>query len=356
MHGDSTVCVGVDVRQHPAIQRLSRAHLAVTQQTAGSGATNAGAGSTGTGTAGTSAGAGNGDGAAAAGSGTMATGSGGNSGIANSGVGNTRVLLSPFGLQATLVGAAVGKDADQAATILNEWSHFYPLPPRDGGSTNSGTTNTTGSNENCPPNMVDTQHGSTSGNGHDAPTICGSGGAGQLPSVVNVQVGSVRMKYPSAYVFVSETDEVAHGQVNVAAGGTAFSLGNPGSVSTTSFHKGSSTKGSTSPPRSILSAALASKDGKDQARSVPGEANQQRVVLKNLAPEDNQQLGPLAGGLGRATSGSASRVSRIGRITSRHIRNKAWADATSTTGLLPIAQQSRQVHSKYIMPNCLLYQ
>lgn len=108
VHGESTVCASVDVRQHPAVRHLTRTCLQRTQ--------------------------------------TMQN--------------SVKVILAPYGLAGTLTGQ-VGRIDSQ---LLDEWKHFYPI--------NS--------------NNVD------------------SG----LPTLVEVLVGGVRMRYPSCYVLVTDMDDV----------------------------------------------------------------------------------------------------------------------------------------------------
>ena len=69
------------------------------------------------------------------------------------------VILAPYGLAGTLTGQ-VGRVDSQ---LLEEWKHFYPI---NGTSTEMG-----------------------------------------LPSLVEVLVGGVRMRYPSCYVLVTDMDD-----------------------------------------------------------------------------------------------------------------------------------------------------
>ncbi|XP_044759811.1 mediator of RNA polymerase II transcription subunit 13 isoform X2 [Coccinella septempunctata] len=73
VHGESTVCASVDVRQHPPVRRLTRAHIHQAQASNG-----------------------------------------------------TKVILAPFGLCGTLMGPSF-KSADSSARLLDEWSQFYPV-------------------------------------------------------------------------------------------------------------------------------------------------------------------------------------------------------------------------------------
>lgn len=79
VHGESTVCASVDVRQHPAVYCLTKHHLLAAQSS--------------------------------------------HSGI--------KVILCPFGMAGTLTGQSY-KDTDMTTRrLLSEWHQFYPLPSRD---------------------------------------------------------------------------------------------------------------------------------------------------------------------------------------------------------------------------------
>ncbi|XP_072397237.1 mediator of RNA polymerase II transcription subunit 13 isoform X2 [Diabrotica undecimpunctata] len=74
VHGESSVCASVDVRQHPPVRRLSRWHIQQAQaSTAG-----------------------------------------------------LKVILAPFGLSGTLTGHSF-KSPEATARLLDDWSQFYPL-------------------------------------------------------------------------------------------------------------------------------------------------------------------------------------------------------------------------------------
>ncbi|CAH0563743.1 unnamed protein product, partial [Brassicogethes aeneus] len=79
VHGESSVCASVDVRQHPAVRRLSRGHL---QQASAS-----------------------------------------TSGL--------KVILAPFGLAGTLTGQCF-KSPEICSRLIEDWSHFYPLDKTSG--------------------------------------------------------------------------------------------------------------------------------------------------------------------------------------------------------------------------------
>ena len=69
------------------------------------------------------------------------------------------MILAPYGLAGTLTGP-VGRTDSQ---LLEEWKHFYPI---NGSNVEAG-----------------------------------------LPSLVEVLVGGVRMRYPSCYVLVTDMDD-----------------------------------------------------------------------------------------------------------------------------------------------------
>lgn len=75
VHGESSVCASVDVRQHPPVRKLSRCHLQLAQ--------------------------------------TSSTG--------------LQVILAPFGLAGTLTGQSYNKSPEATARLLEDWAHFYPL-------------------------------------------------------------------------------------------------------------------------------------------------------------------------------------------------------------------------------------
>ncbi|KAJ8953884.1 hypothetical protein NQ318_019124 [Aromia moschata] len=74
VHGESSVCASVDVRQHPPVRRLSRWHMQQAQ-------------------------------------------------ASTSGL---KVILAPFGLAGTLTGQSF-KSPEATARLLDDWSQFYPL-------------------------------------------------------------------------------------------------------------------------------------------------------------------------------------------------------------------------------------
>ncbi|RZF40528.1 hypothetical protein LSTR_LSTR000407 [Laodelphax striatellus] len=125
VHGESTVCASVDVRQHPPVRSLIKAHL---QQAHASN---------------------------------------------NNGPG-VQVILAPYGLAGTLTGQSFKAMEPSTHRLLDEWHHFYP---------------------------IDTlSHG-------------------DLPPVVEVVVGGVKMRYPSCYVLVTDLDESTTNLIAAPASG-----------------------------------------------------------------------------------------------------------------------------------------
>ncbi|XP_076275455.1 mediator complex subunit skuld isoform X2 [Rhynchophorus ferrugineus] len=74
VHGESSVCASVDVRQHPPVRRLTRWHMQQAQASSG----------------------------------------------------GIKVILAPFGLAGTLTGQCF-RSPESTAKFLDDWSHFYPL-------------------------------------------------------------------------------------------------------------------------------------------------------------------------------------------------------------------------------------
>ncbi|TRY70349.1 hypothetical protein TCAL_02438 [Tigriopus californicus] len=75
IHGESSVCASVDVRQHPAVRRLALHHLS----------------------------------------------------LAKSQTSPVPVILAPYGLSATLTGVSFKATDSSASQLLKEWNRFYPL-------------------------------------------------------------------------------------------------------------------------------------------------------------------------------------------------------------------------------------
>lgn len=148
VHGDSTVCVSVDVRQHPRIFRIGSKNLLAVSQPGSSPA---------------------------------------------------RVILSPYGLSGTLTGHTV-KDSDPSVQkLLSEWRRFYPL--QNVSSKNEQPSNQS-SNSRSGSNSAPSQQ---NGNNQGEPDL---ERRDNCPSALEINVAGVRIMYPSAYVFFTP-DEVS---------------------------------------------------------------------------------------------------------------------------------------------------
>uniref|UniRef100_A0A336LMU5 Mediator of RNA polymerase II transcription subunit 13 n=1 Tax=Culicoides sonorensis TaxID=179676 RepID=A0A336LMU5_CULSO len=85
VHGDSTVCASMDIREHPPVRPISLEHLTEAQTAAQQ----------------------------------------------NSDVKPRQVILAPYGLTATLTGQTFRNIDPQTEKVLNDWSAFYPLHNKD---------------------------------------------------------------------------------------------------------------------------------------------------------------------------------------------------------------------------------
>lgn len=175
VHGDSTICVTVDVRQHPLVHPLTRADLTAFQEG-----------------------------------------------------GIVRVALAPFGLNGILNGVSY-KDSDNGAattTFIQQWSKFYPLPktlarlvPGNKSSNSAMSTSnfnqkpsSNTSNQFNQANDVQTNQGSRSYLSNltnmllpptQKPFLCFEYEPNEVPPVVEVIVAGYRMRYPSECVFTT---------------------------------------------------------------------------------------------------------------------------------------------------------
>lgn len=168
IHGDSTICASVDVRQHPLIYPLTKADLQAAQ-----------------------------DGAI------------------------VRVILSPYGLNGILNGIS-HKDSDNGSPttmFVQQWSRFYPLPHTL--SRLVKTTPKTGAIP-TPMNNIHPSNPFLSSDPHSGPPsfypglpiLSGSNShqsgfylnydVDEVPPVVEVLVAGVRMRYPSECVFIGQ--------------------------------------------------------------------------------------------------------------------------------------------------------
>nr|XP_019933175.2 mediator of RNA polymerase II transcription subunit 13 isoform X2 [Aedes albopictus] len=155
VHGDSTVCASMDIREHPPVRPLMIKHLeeALAQQGNG-GTTNSAA-----------------SGSSNSNNNNNNNNSGNNCGSQTGSSGEVKprsVILAPFGLAATLTGQSYKASDPQTQKVLDDWSAFYPI-----------------SNKNM--------HLSES--------------ADTVPPIVEIMTGGVKMRYPSKYVLVTDIDD-----------------------------------------------------------------------------------------------------------------------------------------------------
>lgn len=164
VHGESTVCASIDVRQHPVVRRITQRHLAAAQTS--------------------------------------------NAGIHGTLCSNhprdiftdspfRAVLLAPYGLAGVLTGTSYKSSTDSTTRkLMEEWKQYYPV-------------------ECASPNSTSQQRGPGPGGGFEA--------AYETEDMVEVIVGSVRMRYPSFYVLAcdadSATNAVAFNQLAASEGG-----------------------------------------------------------------------------------------------------------------------------------------
>uniref|UniRef100_T1K940 Mediator of RNA polymerase II transcription subunit 13 n=1 Tax=Tetranychus urticae TaxID=32264 RepID=T1K940_TETUR len=156
VHGESTVCASVDVRVLPPVFRLARRNLLAAQ--------------------------------------------GSSCGL--------NVILSPYGVAGIVTGQTF-KDSDQSVQrLLQEWEKFYPLnlqSSKSGQSINGNNSNGSSSNNRqapinvTPPFYVDCYDDVSVGVINDP---ISSASSLSLPSVVEVSVAGIKMKYPSSYIYI----------------------------------------------------------------------------------------------------------------------------------------------------------
>ncbi|XP_052872329.1 mediator of RNA polymerase II transcription subunit 13 [Anopheles cruzii] len=162
VHGDSTVCASMDIREHPPVRPLMMKHLEEAQ--AQQPTTPPGAGSSG------SAGPGSGGEATLPGQASSGNGNPTGSGAAppTSHSKPRSVILAPFGLAATLTGQSYKTSDPQTQKVLDDWSAFYPISNK---------------------------------------SVSLSDSADSVPPIVEIMIGGVKMRYPSKYVLVTDMDD-----------------------------------------------------------------------------------------------------------------------------------------------------
>lgn len=177
VHGDSTICATIDVRQHPLVHPLTRADLTSYQEG-----------------------------------------------------GLIRVALAPYGLNGILNGIN-HKDSDNGAattTFIQQWSKFYPLPktlarlvPASKSSTSAMTTSFSPKTPNTLPNQYNTATTTNNNQTNEGqrsylsnltnmllppsqkPILNFNYEPNEVPPIVEVIVAGHRMRYPSECVFTT---------------------------------------------------------------------------------------------------------------------------------------------------------
>ncbi|XP_052898918.1 mediator of RNA polymerase II transcription subunit 13 [Anopheles moucheti] len=172
VHGDSTVCTSMDIREHPPVRLLTMRHLEEAQQAQQAApSTGANGGPTSPAPAGVNGGSSITPGSPGAGG--AASGSGGNANgsatIASTDAIEPReVILAPFGLAGTLTGQSYKASDPHVQKMLDDWSAFYPISNKLSG-------------------MED--------------------GSDNVPPMVEILVGKLKMRYPTKYVLVADMDD-----------------------------------------------------------------------------------------------------------------------------------------------------
>lgn len=171
VHGDSTVCASIDLREHPAVRRLTMDHVNEAIQQAAAAASNqqsappapppppfphhqqpqASKAQT-----------------PLASPATGGPSSNNNNNGSDSVPKPQRVILAPFGMSGTLTGQVYRQSSLDAATqkALDDWCAFYPL------------------------------------------SLTSDHRPDEMPVMVEVVTGGVKLRYPSKYVLVSDIDEL----------------------------------------------------------------------------------------------------------------------------------------------------
>ena len=155
VHGESTVCASIDVRQHPTVRKLTWRHLAAAHASAGA----------------------------------------------------VHVMLAPYGLAGTLTGQSFRAAGDPAIRkLMDEWQQYFPVECSGGAAAGSAAGG-------APAAASNQQHhrGPGPGGGGGATTAGGVGSADAEFDMVEVIVGNVRMKYPACYVLLCDADDSANG-------------------------------------------------------------------------------------------------------------------------------------------------
>ncbi|XP_053673083.1 mediator of RNA polymerase II transcription subunit 13 [Anopheles nili] len=190
VHGDSTVCTSMDIREHPPVRLLTLKHLeeAQAQQATPAAGTNAPA---------SPAVAPNGvesvtPGSPAGSSSCPVNGGPLTAGTLPDATEPRVVILAPFGLAGTLTGQSYKASDPHTQKMLDDWSAFYPISNKHTGT----------------------------GDGAEA-----------VPPIVEILVGKVKMRYPSKYVLVADMDvgSSTAGESKSSCNTSASAISNTGS-------------------------------------------------------------------------------------------------------------------------------
>uniref|UniRef100_A0A3F2YWK1 Mediator of RNA polymerase II transcription subunit 13 n=1 Tax=Anopheles epiroticus TaxID=199890 RepID=A0A3F2YWK1_9DIPT len=231
VHGDSTVCTSMDIREHPPVRLLTMKHLEEAQQ-----AQQAAPGGSANGPASPSAGgvsAASGSASPnspAVGSGAAAGSNGSTSAVAGA-IEPREVILAPFGLAGTLTGQSYKASDPHTQKILDDWSAFYPISNKHSGMSSDGSDN--------------------------------------VPPIVEILVGKVKMRYPSKYVLVADMDDWT------SSGDTRSSSSSSSSTTNSSSSSSNSNSNQTTVPpttASSIAASVLSRIHSSTERSVSGSA------------------------------------------------------------------------------------
>lgn len=179
LHGESTVCMSVDVRQHPAIRRVNKTHLQTCQSP--------------------------------------------NQALPGKthkcyftlihltynklSLALIKVILAPHGLTGTLTGAGFRLHEQGASKILEEWKHFYPVEAALKSPLYDMSLPPQGSHSSPHPSTACTSGFQTAGS---------NGSNIGIPPVLEVLIGGVRMRYPAPYVLVTEPEDLPKRLENVS--------------------------------------------------------------------------------------------------------------------------------------------
>ncbi|XP_027203280.2 mediator complex subunit skuld [Dermatophagoides pteronyssinus] len=152
LHGDSSVCANVDVRQHSSIRSITRDDLHMAQQIP--------------------------DG--------------------------MQVLLSPYGVQGYLTGYVYKDNDPNVQKFLSDWNKIYPLSSSNmnNPSSSMNSSSSANNNNNNTNNQQKSAKDKSIPNSNDNDHI----GLDLSQKVVEIIVDNCRLKYPANYVFVTDVD------------------------------------------------------------------------------------------------------------------------------------------------------